>query len=406
MTMKQTQTKLFDFSDIGLDFCAGSKNLFPDRFKKMLSLGYNEQTVSSVAVTGNQVVLTYGVSHGYVADRVLKITSGTLAAINNGEFWIDSVTTNTVTMTIDGAPISVAGGFVTKIASLGWQLVYEQPYIHIYKFKQLDESDVYARICFQSIAAQRNAVAVGIGKTVNTATGEITDENCFTDLATCITPADAVSNLRWELSTIASSAANSYTYSQGFATYGKSILVGSLYHLVLQLNTQSSNFFGSVCGILPIQSISNIQSLQAPVLLVQESPIVLTSAQSVQPSTIMRAYVGRLRCVAQQGNTTDKTVFSTNVVISDYMQSEGFNTTTANPLFLYENATGQLIGVLHGLYQLMLTTSIALDRTVSNNPRLVRDVDLNNIGVQHRINASNSNNTTSWLLVMVEELKI
>ena len=70
--MKQTQTKLFDFSDIGLDFCAGSKNLFPDRFKKILAQGYNTQTVASVGVVGNQVTLTYGVSHGYVADRVLK----------------------------------------------------------------------------------------------------------------------------------------------------------------------------------------------------------------------------------------------------------------------------------------------------------------------------------------------
>src|SRR5690606_35768536 len=104
MTMKQTQTKLFDFSDAGLDFSAGSKNLFPDRFKKMLSLGYNVQTVTSVAVAGNQVTFTYGGTHGYAADRVLKVDSGPLSLINEGEFWIDAVTTNTVTMTIDDAP--------------------------------------------------------------------------------------------------------------------------------------------------------------------------------------------------------------------------------------------------------------------------------------------------------------
>ncbi|EXE09995.1 hypothetical protein J559_3303, partial [Acinetobacter sp. 983759] len=43
MVMKQTQTKMFDFADIGLDFSAGSKSLFPDRFKKMLAQGYNTQ---------------------------------------------------------------------------------------------------------------------------------------------------------------------------------------------------------------------------------------------------------------------------------------------------------------------------------------------------------------------------
>src|SRR5690606_14373193 len=111
MAMKQTQTKLFDFSDVGLDFCAGSKNLFPDRFKKMLALGYNEQTVSSVAVAGNQVTLTYGGTHGYVADRVLKVDSGDLSLVNGGEFWIDLVTTNTVTFTLNDAPGSITSGF-------------------------------------------------------------------------------------------------------------------------------------------------------------------------------------------------------------------------------------------------------------------------------------------------------
>jgi hypothetical protein len=55
----------------------------------MLALGYNEQTVSSAAVSGDQVTLTYGGAHGYKADRVLKVNGGTLSSINGGEFWID-----------------------------------------------------------------------------------------------------------------------------------------------------------------------------------------------------------------------------------------------------------------------------------------------------------------------------
>ena len=123
---------MFDFADVGLDFCPGSKNLFPDRFKKMLSQGYNEQTVASVSVTGNQVTLNYGVAHGYAADRVIKINSGALSTINGGEFWIDSVTATSVTMTVDTAPSSIAGMFSTKSASLGWSLEYENANIHIY----------------------------------------------------------------------------------------------------------------------------------------------------------------------------------------------------------------------------------------------------------------------------------
>src|SRR5690606_6216598 len=148
MAMKQTQTKLFDFSDVGLDFCAGSKNLFPDRFKKMLSVGYNVQTVFSVAVVGNQVRFTYGGTHGYAADRVLKVDSGALASINGGEFWIDSVTTNTVTFTLDNIPSSIANGFSTRIASLGWALEYESGQVQLYKMKYLDERDLYVRLVF------------------------------------------------------------------------------------------------------------------------------------------------------------------------------------------------------------------------------------------------------------------
>ena len=60
------------------------------------------------------------------------------------------------------------GGFVTKIASLGWGLVYEQAHIQIYKFKHIDDTDMYARFCFQNAttSGNRNCVAVGIGNDV------------------------------------------------------------------------------------------------------------------------------------------------------------------------------------------------------------------------------------------------
>jgi hypothetical protein len=163
-------------------------------------------------VTGNQVTLNYGVAHGYAADRVLKINSGPLAAIHGGEFWIDAVTTTSVTMTIDDAPFSIVGGFVTKIASLGWVLVYEQAHIQIYKFKHIDDTDTYARLCFQNATASgnRNCVAVGIGRTVDLNLGHITDPNCLQDLATCATVAEATSNIRWDFSSSTSNTFNSY----------------------------------------------------------------------------------------------------------------------------------------------------------------------------------------------------
>ena len=133
--MKQTQTKYFECSDAGLDMCFGGITKNQENFKKLLNLGYNENAVNSVSVVGDHVTFTYDGAHNYKANRVLKVMSGELASINNGEFWIDAVTTNTVTMTIDGAPILIAGGFTTKIASLGWDLVYEVGNIQIYSMQ-------------------------------------------------------------------------------------------------------------------------------------------------------------------------------------------------------------------------------------------------------------------------------
>ena len=159
----------------------------------MLSLGYNEQTVSSVTVAGNQVTFTYGGTHGYVADRVLKVNAPELLSINGGEFVIDSVTENTVTMTIDGAPESIAGNFTTKVASLGWSLEYENSNVHIYKFKHIDETDLFIRLVFQNNLAYRNTVSVCIGKTANLALGTITDPNSIENNRENLTPVAGLS---------------------------------------------------------------------------------------------------------------------------------------------------------------------------------------------------------------------
>src|SRR5690606_1016870 len=256
MAMKQTQTKLFDFSDVGLDFCAGSKNLFPDRFKKMLALGYNEQTVSSVVVAGNQVTLSYGGTHGYVADRVLKVSAPELLSINGGEFVIDSVTENTATMTIDGAPASIAGNFTTKVASLGWELVYEQAHIHIYKFKHIDDSDMYARFCFQNnmSAGHRNSVAVAAGRTIDLSLGHINDTNLFSNWGICENVIDVIT--KWDFSYSIAATFNNYSYSQGYSTFGRAMVIGSPYHLVMKYNQGASTIgnYSALSAILPFQS--------------------------------------------------------------------------------------------------------------------------------------------------------
>ena len=288
MAMKQTQTKLFDFSDVGLDFCAGSKNLFPDRFKKMLALGYNEQTVSSVAVAGNQVTLSYGVSHGYVADRVLKVSAPELLSINGGEFVIDSVTKNTVTMTIDGAPTSIAGNFTSRVASLGWSLGYENANVQVYKFKCLDDSDVYARLIFQNNLDYRNDVSVCIGKSFNLATGVITDTNSLEENRSNTSP----SVIAWQFSYNAQSSYNNNTYAQGFNNHGQAKVVGSLYHLILLVNTgsQLSPRFNS---ILPTETL-DYESVKYPLLICDRAASVTGMGQNTGMTGTGIGFLGKI----------------------------------------------------------------------------------------------------------------
>ncbi|MFV5465538.1 hypothetical protein [Acinetobacter towneri] len=400
MAMKQTQTKLFDFSDVGLDFCAGSKNLFPDRFKKMLALGYNEQTVSSVAVAGNQVTLSYGGTHGYVADRVLKVNAPELLSINGGEFFIDSVTENTVTMTIDGAPASIAGNFTTKVASLGWELVYEQAHIHIYKFKRIDDADMYARLCFQDATASgnRNCVAVGIGRTVDLALGHITDPNCMVDLATCATVAGATSNIRWDFTYSTARTFDGYTYSQGYSTFGQAKVVGSLYHCVLMTNV-SGNSNGSpyTQGILPFFG-GGYEQLSYPMLLASSNGASNTAAAADQHAN-MRFYVGMHRLGPEPKSLT----LSTSIASNSFSEFDEFMTTTARPMTMY-SGNGQVAGYVLGLYQVMYDSTNYPSTTLFDMPFKTVDIDFNaSVYVQ---GVRTSSQSRAFLCTSVEEIKI
>lgn len=413
MVMKQTQTKLFDFADVGLDFCPGSKNLFPDRFKKMLSQGYNEQTVASVSVTGNQVTLNYGVAHGYAVDRVLKISSGPLAAINGGEFWIDAVTTTSLTMTIDAAPVSMAGGFVTKIASLGWELVYELANIHIYKMKHIDDTNRYVRMCFQNNATHRNAIAVCIGKTFDAATGFINDPLALQSTATVTSPS-AGGLPRWD-GYLTGAAHNDWTYTQGYSTYGKAIVIGSLYHLLLPLcwgTTYPIEFY----GILPT-ALHAYDVLDYPVLIAKALSSATSSGGEFTYGNFYlssgsgRAYVGNVAVVFQaaHGDTSNNTMSYSPAARSSALSNniDLFNTTTAEAISIYEESSWQHLGYCYGAYRCQYagnSTAPTISRT--NLPLFTTDVDFENTVLIAHSGSSNDRSRAYFFAIPIEEIKI
>ncbi len=404
--MKQTQTKLFDFSDTGLDFCVGSKNLFPDRFKKMLALGYNVQTVTSVAVSGNQVTFTYGGAHGYRADRVLKIDSGTLASINGGEFWIDSVTINTLTFTLDSAPGSVSGGFATRVAPLGWSLEYENENIHIYKLKALDESDLFIRLCFQNNLSYRNRIAPCVGKTADLTAGTITDEYALNETKAIATPG----LFAWEFAREADSTFNNYTAAQG-SGFGKAYIVGSVYHLALFANTTVDTAY-SACGLvnalLPFHGL-NYDAIKLPALMGQTYSVA-TGEGRIRTLDNAAMYVGNISTRIQAspaGGTGDSIVSHIPFARSSFLPVEidSFNTTTCWPIPIYQKPTCQFLGYVYGIFLASYAASGAPGTAKTNIPLITKDIDLNSNVVVHQIEW-NSLGGGVWFAAPIEEVKI
>ena len=402
MAMKQTQTKMFEFSDTGLDFCSGSKNLFPDRFKKMLALGFNEKTVTGVVVAGNQVTLSYEFAHGYVANRVLKFNSGPLATLHGGEFWIDSVTANTVTMTIEGAPLSIASGFVTKIASLGWELIYELNHVHIYKFKHIDDTDMYARLCFQNatIAGYRNCIAVGMGRQVDLSLGTVLDAPF--DLGNCATTSASTAKIKWDFTYDTVRTYDNFTYAQGLAQFGKAAIVGSQYHIFIAGNAYTDDRFSYIYGIFPF--VRTLNNLNYPALLCCFNSSS-TGAMGLGQHNHQRVYVYDVDCLTSSIATY---TFPANFASQSFYPSsiEPFNTTGCFPIQLFTKDERQPLGfIAGGLYQAAYASANKPPYNIGQSPSISMDIDFSNPVVVHGTSL-NINNPVSWLCSPVEEVKI
>lgn len=411
MPMKQTQTKLFEFSDTGLDFCAGSKNLFPDRFKKMLSLGYNVQTVTSVAVAGNQVTFTYGGAHGYVADRVLKVDSGDLSLVNAGEFWIDSVTTNTVTMTIEGTPPSVTNGFTTRIAPLGWSLEYESAQVQMYKMKYLDDRDLYVRFVFPVVGNFKNTMNVCVGKTADLSLGVITDDKAYwgTRNNTSI-----VTGFQWMFTTETRNTHDNYTYTQGQTTYGKGVVVGSAYHLTILTSIQASGAYGRLHAILPFAS-QNYDRIDYPVVIGRYSTTAENSSSSADDpqfaniaASYSHAYIGNRPVAFAPGNSNSLFIDGFMSVASFLpTEIESFNTVIAKTIQIYDGPTRQYLGnISGGVYQANFSSGTLPGVAKTAIPQQLNDADNNSICMLQPVWRENTTNVMAFFVVPVEEIKI
>ena len=402
--IKQTQTKLFDFSDVGLDFCTGSKNKFPEVFKKMLATGFNPQTVLSVVINDDQITLTYGVSHGYVADRVLQVTA---SGGFDKEVYIDSVNGQSITCTVlDGNTIGLTGTINTKIASLGWELMYELTNIHVYKMKHIDDTDRYVRLCFQNQASQVNAIAVCIGKSFDSNTGFIDDPLAFQGTKDVTNPIGTGWKTAWHNFQPATSAHNNWTYAQGLSTYGKGMVVGSPYHLFFNMTERHGH---NIYGIFPHASHPYTQ-LDYPVIITKgiNNAAPSNGGNFATSSSEGVALVGGVLCRfnVATSDTTDL-VRDRAHPISSFLGSDldSFNTTTIRPLELYHKTTSQHLGYVYGIGMCMFTDANKPSWHFSVAPFLSTDVDFNNRVVILGSGAENFTNTSTFVGVPVEAIR-
>ena len=402
MTMKQTQTKLIKFSDADLDFCFGSKNKFPSCFKKMLSSGYNTQTVANTTIEGNQVTLNYGLNHGYRAGQVIKINTPAIESINKGEFVVDSVTSTSIVLTIDNPPI-LPGSFTTNSASLGWELVYELNNIHIYKFKHLDDTDMFIRLCFQTNADHTNTVIPSIGKGVDLDLGIIVDEYTEVKGSHSITNVVGVADNAVWLFARQNSAHNNYTAEQGKSTYGDCLLIGSQYHCI---------FMGCVAGHIPttwgFTCAVNLgfDSIDYPLLFA--ATYTNTTFINIWPYTYPNFRLGAKK-VSFRGNqqSTQFEHWDSPLTKSAFLPSDlqGFNTILAGPLNIFDAATYNQLGIAYGVYRPNYFTGSYPALNSSVLPLYSKDTeDLTELYIS-AINNSSSQISALWLCVPIDEVK-
>lgn len=394
--VKQTQTKMFNFSDTDLDFCAGSKAKFPNVFKKMLSTGFNEKTVSSVTVEGNQVTFEYGVLHGYAVDRVLWVGSAGI----QGEYVIHSITDTTVTITVENPPI-LSGGFTTKVAPLGYELVFESGSVHLYKFKDLDESDLYLRLVFAATNGYtRNFIAPCIGRTADIATGVITDEESYAANRSIVSPGNS---LKWEFTSVAAATYNNYSYSQGESLFGQGVVVGSRYHLAVLSNLQSGGMTGIVNGFFPVTTTYN--TLKLPVIT---GKVAAGNGETQGLSNSYSAYIGNISVAFDQNSSTSALIFNEKQAAASLLPTtiDNFNTTTARPISIYERSTRQHLGfVSGGVYVAQYGSTNTPSTTFGSNIVETIDIDFESkCYIQHMARV-NGVDYAVFLVFPVEEIK-
>lgn len=398
--IRQTQTKEYSFSDVGLNLTPASKSLLPSALKKILSTGYNTQTVTSVAISGNVITLNYGAPHGYTKGRVLKLNTPSL----NSEFVIESVESLSLTIIVDQPPSSIESSFTTHVAPLGWVLCYESAnsYVQLYKLKNLDETDLYCRLTY-SIANSTSflsCIQPFFGLSADEQTGVITDtlSNGFGVGSATIN----TSQPSWKLAKYANSTYNSYTATQNPTLFLNTVVVGSLYHFLGMITYYADNkgFFGFVPShCLDYEKLKYPLSFAyTPVMSSEDSGWYLAdnSWNINGVKVVARPYISSGAAPTHTYPTAASSYLPATI--------DNFETSVAYPIEIFEATTLQFLGfIAGGMYRWSHTLSNL--PASAEMPKQTSDIDFSNPLYIHSA-SYNGFSTGFWCVIPVEEIKI
>lgn len=112
--------------------------------KAILVTGFGTRSLASAVYDSEAgtITLTLSSGHAYLKDSIIEV-SGANEAGFNGEFRVQSITTNTVVVWLDnGTPgaASATGDLAIKIPSLGWEVLFEDAANYKIIFGRTDEN--------------------------------------------------------------------------------------------------------------------------------------------------------------------------------------------------------------------------------------------------------------------------
>lgn len=337
----RTDVKRYKATDTGLNatLVRGTNIAF---LKAILSTGYNTKTVSSLTNDGNFVTLDYGVAHGYVLERVLQI-SGADDPQLNGEHAIIQVTANKVTIELKALPTGLGGLITTKVAPLGFSLVYEATNLAIFQF-QYHGKTKYLRIYETPLYSAYVNPSVGDG--FDPATGLLSGGVYPTTATGTQVP------YRWDFA-YNNTATTVGEYPSIFGTSEGFVIVGQFY-----TNLQQAYLYGIQPWFTPFDK------LDTPILLCDYCAEYLAGAAGSSFSMQARLpTVGNVNIQKNEASTDIKNIGFT------YLGAPNGNALPAgllnfNPIMycssivhLYQ--TNQPIGIANGIYRTMTNANTA-----------------------------------------------